>query len=181
MRPRSLTLALFLALVACGAKTDPGKDLPKDLSIVWIDQTPASLEAGPGLEGGAAKEAGQTGSEAGAKAESGTPTPDQATTPSGLGAICTGTCAAADEICVFRTSNTSKGVCLKKCNAPNTPCTSPDPKYFLPCLTYTSSLLPAPVNVCAIACQFQGTTYPCPNAVDYTCKSYGAMSVCVPK
>jgi hypothetical protein len=174
------SLALALVLAACGGQTGGGKDPPRDQAVVWVDRSPAGPEASAALEGGA-KDLSPAGTESALKPDTAVaPKPDQAA-PSGLGAICTGTCAAPDELCVFRTSSTSKGVCLKKCSTPNTPCAAPDPKYFLPCLTYTSTLLPAPVNLCAIACEFQGKTYPCPNAVDYTCKVYGPMSVCVPK
>lgn len=176
---RSSSFAALLALAACGGETGGSKDPPRDQAVVWIDRGPG-LEASTALEGGA-KDLGPAGAESTPKPDAAVvPKPDQAPPP-GLGAICTGSCAAADEVCVFRTSSTSKGVCLKTCTTPNTPCASPDPQYFLPCLTYTSTLLPAPVNVCAIACQFQGKAYPCPNAVDYTCKAYGPMSVCVPK
>jgi hypothetical protein len=158
--------------------------------VQWVDgalagdagtaRDAAATDGAPPRESGALdgksapKESSATGSD-----HSQTPPPPP---PAGLGQLCTSAAGCpAGELCLFMEPNATKGICLRQCATPNQPCAVPDQKFFSPCMPYTSSQLPSPVTICAVACQFQGKQYPCPNAVDYKCKSYGFIGICIPK
>ena len=95
---------------------------------------------------------------------------DGAPPSSGLAQVCTGpgTCPGSEK-CVFMDLGAAKGVCLRPCSQPNTPCSTPDPKFASTCMQYPS-VTSGVVTVCVVLCRFEGQTYPCPSSAHY-CKS----------
>lgn len=111
------------------------------------------------------------------------PAKDKAPAAPAFGRICTSAAGcAAGELCIFAEAAATKGICLRQCSQPNTPCSVPDPKFFSGCSTYFNSSI-GTVHVCSIFCRGAGgASYPCPNATDYKCKLYGPeMGMCIPK
>ena len=111
------------------------------------------------------------------------PTPPPITPPpEGDGTLCEsqGECPAG-ETCLFMEKDADKGICLRSCTKPDQPCELGDPNLVSGCSTYWSSDV-GKIQVCAIFCQLNYKTHPCPNATDYKCKPYGpGMGACIPK
>ena len=99
-----------------------------------------------------------------------------------FGKICTGdaSCSAGEQ-CIFVGDNTQEGICLRKCEKLDAPCSVPDPKFHSGCAIYYNASVK--VKVCAIFCQFpDGKTFPCPNETDYHCKVFkDGLGMCAPK
>ena len=108
------------------------------------------------------------------------PTPPPASP--GLGTLCTApTACPSGEMCLFMEETATKGICLRKCANAGSPCSVPDSKFSSGCATYWNTDIGS-VQVCVVFCQLNYKTYPCPNATDYKCKSYGqGMGACIPK
>jgi len=131
--------------------------------------------ADPGDVGGGGTDAG------GGVAKDAAPPTDKGAAAPPFGQLCTGpdTCPKG-ELCLFAEPEATKGICLRKCDTPDAPCSVPDPKYYSGCALYWNSDI-GKVKLCVIFCKAPDKTYPCPNATDYKCKTYGQMGMCVPK
>jgi hypothetical protein len=157
------TLALLLALLAGGCTT------PNPAYKPAVDGLPR-LDPQLGFDGALPLDGG-TPAPAPAADLDDTPTPPPppptSPPPAGLGTLCT--------------TGSQQGICLRKCTNLNKPCDVPDTNYSSGCVTYWNSDV-GKVQVCAIFCELNYKTYPCPNATDYKCKPYGAgLGACIPK
>lgn len=174
---RFLSASLFVLLVSGCTTPNPDYHPGGD----GIPQLAPHLQGDLGMSPGEAP-AIPTGPEAGTDSPPPPPTTPSTPPPAGVGSLCTasGQCPA-DEICLFMEKDAETGICLRSCTKPDQPCDVPDPNLISGCATYWSSDV-GKIHVCAIFCQLNYKTYPCPNATDYKCKPYGSgMGACIPK
>jgi hypothetical protein len=175
----------------CGNTEDPPADEHFDGSLVpdqffaGSGQDQAAVVDAPTASPSPDQGAASPGKDSG---KSTTPKKDQGSSSSGnssvkLGKICTSSAGCpTGELCIFMEYNAQKGMCHRTCNTPNQPCSVPDKKFFSPCISYFNSQIGKSINICAVFCQWQGKTYPCPNSVDYKCVSKGSgIKICMPK
>jgi hypothetical protein len=177
-----IPVLVLAVVVLAGGCTTPNPDYdPGGWGPGWALVDGWSYTPGEGGGPGPADTAGGA-TDGGSAAKDAKPaTPDKPPAPP-FGQLCTGPGTCPDgELCLFAEADATKGICLRKCDTADAPCSVPDPKYYSGCAVYWNSDV-GKVKLCVIFCKSPDKTYPCPNATDYKCKSYGPqMGMCVPK
>ena len=95
-----------------------------------------------------------------------------------LGQLCTTSCPSG-EVCMRMEEGATRGICLRRCTAINTPCSVPDASFYSACARYYNSDIGS-IDVCIVFCEVGGKRYPCPNSSDYRCKRYSpGLGACI--